>query len=89
MSVLKKILSLKILLSSLVFIFFSPKKISLKLNYNNISPPMDIAPYLLEHLSCLSHYKTRWTMSVNNASLKICLSETSNPMVTLTILSLM
>ena len=33
---------------------------------------------------CLSHHKTRWTMSVDNASLKICLLGTSNSTVDLT-----
>ena len=40
--------------------------------------------FLLEHLFCLSHRKTRWTMSLDNVGLKICPLETSNSMVTLT-----
>ena len=38
---------------------------------------------LLEHLSCLSHCKTRWTILVDNVGLKICLLGTLNSMVTL------
>jgi hypothetical protein len=41
-------------------------------------------PFLLEQLLCLSHRKTRWTMSVDNVGLKIYLLRTSNFMVTLT-----
>jgi hypothetical protein len=40
--------------------------------------------FLLEHLFCLSHHKTHWTMLVNNADLAICLLETLNFMITLT-----
>ena len=40
--------------------------------------------FLLEYLLYLSHRKTRWTMSVNNVGLKICLLGASNSMVTLT-----
>ena len=36
------------------------------------------------HLFCFSHCKTRWTMSLDNASLQICLFETSNCMLTFT-----
>ena len=39
---------------------------------------------LVEHLFCLSHCKTYWTMSVDNVSLKICLLGTSNSMIPLT-----
>ena len=34
------------------------------------------------------HYKTRWTMLVDNVGLTICLLGTSNSMVTLTFFSL-
>jgi hypothetical protein len=37
-----------------------------------------------ESLSFLSHYKTRWTMTVDNVSLIINLLETSNSLITLT-----
>jgi hypothetical protein len=76
--------SLTLLCPSLVFIFTSPKKNSLKKYYNNITLPL--GPYLfqLENLFCLSHRKIHWTMSVGNVGLKICLLETSNFMVTLT-----
>ena len=40
--------------------------------------------FLLEHLFCLPHRKTYWTMSMDNASLKICVLGTSSSMVTLT-----
>ena len=39
--------------------------------------------FLLDHLFCLSHRKTRWTMSVDFVGLKICLVGTSTSMVTL------
>ena len=44
-------------------------------------------PYLLlpEHLFCLSHHKTCWTMSMDNVGLKMCLLGTSYFMVTLTL----
>jgi hypothetical protein len=42
--------------------------------------------FLLGHLFCLSHRKTRWTMSVDYVGLKICLLGTLNSMVTLTFL---
>ena len=86
-AVLKKIFknsSLTILLSSLVFIFGTLKKITLKFYYNNISLPWAPAFFLLEHLFCLSHRKTRWTMSLDNVGLKICLLGYSDSMVTLT-----
>ena len=50
--------SLTILLSSLLFLFSSPNKISLKFYYNNNfchAPPL--AFFLSEHLFCLSHLK--------------------------------
>ena len=43
--------------------------------------------FLLEHLFCLSHRKIRWTMSVNNLGLEICLLGTLNFMVALTFCS--
>ena len=48
-----------------------------------------MGPCLLvqEHLFCLSHRKTRWTMSVDNTCLEICLLGTSNSMVTMTFFS--
>ena len=39
---------------------------------------------LLNHLFCLSHRKTHWTLSVDNVGLKTCLSGTLNSMVSLT-----
>jgi hypothetical protein len=44
--------------------------------------------FLLEHLFCLSHRNSRWTMSVDNVGLKICLLGTTNSTVTLTFLLL-
>ena len=41
-----------------------------------------------DHLFCLSHHKTRWTMLVDYVGLKICLLGTSTYMVTLTFISL-
>ena len=40
--------------------------------------------FLPEHLFRLSHCKTHWTMSTNNACLKTRILETYNSMVTLT-----
>ena len=40
--------------------------------------------FLHEHLFCLSHDKTRWTMLVDDVGFQICLLGTSNSMVTLT-----
>ena len=40
-------------------------------------------PPLPEHLFCLSHRKTRWTMSMDNVGLETCLLGTSNSMATL------
>jgi hypothetical protein len=39
--------------------------------------------FLLEHLFCLSHHKTHWTMSVDNVGLRKYLLGNSNFMVTL------
>ena len=45
--------------------------------------------FLLKHLFCLFHRKTRWTMSMANVDLKIiCLLGTSHSMVTFTFSSL-
>ena len=67
---------------SLVFIFCSPKYIPLE---NIITSFLchGLLPFLLEHLFCLSHRKTCWTMSVNNVRLQICLLRSSNSMITL------
>ena len=76
-------------LSSPVFIFSSPKKISLKkirLYYH--CSVMGPCLFLLDYLFCLSHRKTGWTMSTGNVGLKICLLRTSNSMVTLIFFSL-
>jgi hypothetical protein len=40
--------------------------------------------FLIEHFFCLFHHKTRWTMSVDNVGLKICMLGTLDSMVTLT-----
>jgi hypothetical protein len=50
----------------------------------NICLPHAFAFLKLEHLFCLSHHKTRWTILVNNVGLKICLLGTLNSMVTVT-----
>jgi hypothetical protein len=68
----------------LVFIFSSPNKKSLKTYYYNSSRHGAFVFFLLEHLFCLSQCKTRWTMSMDNAGLEICLLGTSIAMVTLT-----
>ena len=77
--------SLTILLSSHVFVFLFPKK-SLINHYNNISLPCPCL-FLPLHIFCLSHRKTRWTVSLDNVSLQICLLETSNFMITPTFIS--
>ena len=38
----------------------------------------------IQHLFCLSHRQTRWTMLVDNVGLQIWLLGTSNSMITLT-----
>ena len=86
-TILNKKIKLIIFLSSLVFIFSSQKNISFKPYYNIISLPWAL-PFLLEHLFCHSHRKTRWTMWVDNVDLEIYLLGTSNSMVTLTFFSL-
>ena len=67
-----------------VFVFSSPKNVSLKKMYHNISLPWVLAFFLPKHLFCVSHRETCWTMSVDNVGLNICLSEILNSMVTLT-----
>ena len=52
--------------------------------YKNIYLPWALAFFLPEHLFCLSHRKTRWTMSMDSVSIKICLLGTLNFMITLT-----
>jgi hypothetical protein len=56
------------LVSSWLHLLFpaSRRRSSLKNYYNNISLPWALAFSLRKHLFCLSHCKTRWTMSVNN-----------------------
>ena len=68
---------------SFVFIF-SSQKYFIKNHYNVISLPWALTFFLIKHLFCFSHRKTRWTMSVDNVGLKICLLGTLNFMVTLT-----
>ena len=80
----KKNLSLTILVFSLALIFSSPNKSSFRNCYNNVSLPWARVFFLLEHVYCISHHKTHWTMLVDNVGLKICLLGTSNSMVTLT-----
>ena len=72
-----------ILLSFLVFIFSSLKKISSKYYHNCNSLPWAPCIFLPEQLFCLSHHKTCWTMAMYNVGLKICLLGTLNSMVTL------
>ena len=55
--------------------------------YNNISLPWAPAFFLLDHLFCLSHYKTHWTMSMNNVDLTTSLLGTSNFIITMTFFS--
>ena len=59
------------------------KRIALKFYYNIISLPWGPCLFLQEQLICLSQRKTRWTMSVDNISFKLCLLGTSNSMTTL------
>jgi hypothetical protein len=75
--------SLTILLSSLLFIFSSPKNMSLKIYYTNIfcHGPLFFFYY---NASFASHCKSYYTMLVDNVGLKICPLGTSNSMVTLT-----
>jgi hypothetical protein len=80
----KKKKSLTILVSSLIVAFYSSQQNSLKNHFNGISMSWAPSFILLEHIFCLSHHKTRWTMLEDNVGLKICLLGTSNFMVTLT-----
>jgi hypothetical protein len=66
----------------------SPRKNSLRLYSNIISLPGALAFFYESTFFCLSHYKTHWTMSVDNVGLIICLLGPRHPMVTLTFLSL-
>ena len=50
-----------------------PKQISLKKVILHHFSAMGPCLFLLEHLLCLSHRKTRWTMSVDNVGVKICI----------------
>jgi hypothetical protein len=50
--------------SSCLYLLFQ-KKYSLKFHYINIYLSWALAFFLLEHLFCLSHNKTHWTMSVD------------------------
>ena len=61
-----------------------PLKKFIKIFCNFIALPMGPCLFLLEHLFCLSHRKTRWTMSADNVGLKICLLGNSSSPVTLT-----
>ena len=69
-------------------IWSPPKKNSLKTYYTSMTLPLGPCLFLPNHLFCLSHRKTRWTMSVNYVSLKTCLLGTSTFMVTLIFFSL-
>ena len=60
--------------SFLVFVFFSLIRYVLQQQFPTMGPCL----FLLEH------HKTRWTMLVDNVGLKICLSGTSNFMITVT-----
>ena len=44
--------------------------------------------FLLEHIFCLSHHKTHWTMSMDNVGLKLRLLGISDFMVSLTLFPL-
>ena len=72
------------LLSSLVFIFSSPKFLITKLLSFLFHGPLPFF-FTPKHLFCLYHHKTYWTMSVDNLGFKICLLGISNFMVTLTV----
>ena len=79
--------SLTILLSSLVIFclhLLFPKNNSLINYYEIISMTCPPLPSFFCVLFCFSHRKTRWTMSLDNIGLKICLMGTLNSMVTLT-----
>ena len=76
-----KKLTLTILVSSLIFIFSSQKKpLKIKKQFSAMDPYLPPQ----EHLFCLSHRKTRWTMSVENVSHRTCILETWNSIVTVT-----
>ena len=75
-----KLQSLTILLSSS---FLPPQKNHWSFYSNNICLPWALASFLLEHHICLPHCKIRWSMSMDDVGLKICLLGTSNSMATL------
>jgi hypothetical protein len=75
--------SLTILLSSLVFVFFPPKEISIKIYYSNISLPWALASFYYN--TSFASPTAKPIMLVDNAGLKICLLGTLNVMVTLTL----
>ena len=71
---------------SFVFIFSSPQKNNpLKYYYYDIFSAMGSYLFLPQHLFCLTHHKTCWTMLMDNVGLKTCLLGTSNSMVPLTV----
>ena len=55
-----------------------------KNHYNIHFSTMGLYFFLLDHLFCLSHCKTHWSMSTNCVGLKTCLLGTSIYMVTMT-----
>jgi hypothetical protein len=63
---------------SIVFIFSSPPKKSLKFTLTTFLA-MGPCLLLLEHLFCLSHRKTRWIMSTDNVGLETCLGKPRIP----------
>ena len=70
----------------LLFIFSSPKRNPFKIHYSSTSPPWTLVLFVfptIAHLFCLSHCKTRWTMSADNVSLQTYLSRTSNSLIAL------
>ena len=80
---------LTILMSSLVFIFFSQKQLLIKKSLKECFSAMGPCLFLSKHFFCLSHRKNHWTMLVDNVGLIIHLLGTLNSVVTLTIFFLL
>ena len=68
--------------SCLPFLLTPPPTKTLITHYKKKSMPWALAFVNKSTSLCLSHYKTCWTMSGDNISLKTCLLEASNSMGT-------
>ena len=65
-------------------VYKAPQKNSITILLKEFFYAMGPHHFLPDHLFCLSHRKTRWTISTDYVGLKLCLLGTSTFMVTLT-----